>query len=172
VVPIGLFDYLAEQDYVLYIELETRSYGGDDDQSMALKEGNILGSGSARESFSGASTILGVIDTGFMLGSAASTMHNDLNKYGCGENFTSDEAEVWNDQHDHGTHVLGSIAGTGTADSRYRGTATGIGGSSSTRIRAGKIWDNSNSSPTSAWMRNDWTIWMMTRLVIVAGLKW
>lgn len=153
VVPVKLLDWLAEQDYVLFIELETPSYSGHD-QSMAVMGVDYIRSGGGGTNFTGASTILGVMDTGFMVGSAAPTMHNDLNKFGCGRNFTSDAAGVWNDQHDHGTHVIGTITGTGTADSRYRGAATGIGGSSSTRIRAAKIWNSAGSSPSSTWMRN------------------
>ena len=80
-----------------------------------------------------------------MLGSSAPTMHRDLNKNGCGNNFTSDSAGVWNDQNSHGTHVLGTIIGTGTADSRYRGVATGVGSSSSTRVLAAKVWDSTGS---------------------------
>ena len=62
------------------------------------------------------------------------------NKNGCGANFTTDAAGVWNDQNGHGTHVLGTIAGTGAANSRYRGVATGVG--SNSRIRAAKIWNS------------------------------
>jgi hypothetical protein len=80
-------------------------------------------------------------------------MHVDLNKNGCGKNFTSDAAGVWNDEHGHGTHVLGTIIGTGTGDSRYRGVATGVGSSGNTRIRAAKIWDSGGTSPSSSPMR-------------------
>ena len=70
---------------------------------------------------------MGLLDTGAMAGSAAATMHRDLNKNGCGINFTSDAAGVWNDQNGHGTHVLATISGTGTAKVRFRGVATSIG---------------------------------------------
>lgn len=153
VVPISLLEWLAEQDYVLFIELETPG-SGDHDQSMAVMGVDYIRAGGGGTNFTGSSTILGIMDTGFMVGSAAPTTHSDLNKYGCGMNFTSDAAGVWNDQHDHGTHVLGTIIGTGAGDSRYRGVATGVGGSGSTRIRAAKIWDRNNSSPSSSWMRN------------------
>lgn len=153
VVPVRMLDWLTEQDYVLFIELETPSYGGHD-QSMAVMGIDYIRNGGSGTNFTGSSTTLGILDTGFMVGSAAATMHNDLNKYGCGKNFTSDSAGVWNDQNDHGTHVLTTISGTGSADSKYRGVATGLGSSSTTRIRAAKIWDSNSSSPSSSWMRN------------------
>ena len=86
-----------------------------------------------------------------MLGSAAATMHQDLNKNGCGINFTSDAAGVWNDQNGHGTHVLATISGTGTAKARFRGVATAVG--SRERIRVGKIWKSTNTGQNS-WLRD------------------
>jgi hypothetical protein len=153
VVPFEMVDWLVEQDYILFIELERPSTSGHD-QSMAVVGVDYIRSGGGGTNFTGSSTILGILDTGFMVGGAAATTHFDLNKYGCGRNFTSDAAGVWNDQNRHGTHVLGTIAGTGAGDSRYRGVATGIGNSSTTRIRAGKIWNSVGSSPSSTWMRN------------------
>ncbi len=135
---------LADLDFVLFIEIERRSQGGHD-QSMPTNGVDYI-----RNAFNGGSTVLGIMDTGFMLGTAAPTMHQDLNKNGCGRNFTSDAAGVWNDQNGHGTHVLGTITGTGTADSRYRGVATGLG--TQNRIRAAKIWPSVGSGQ-GAWMR-------------------
>ena len=54
---------------------------------------------------------------------------------------------------DGGTHVLGTIFGTGTAGSRYRGVATGVGSSNSTRVRAAKIWRNTGTN-SSSWMND------------------
>lgn len=153
IVPVKMFDWLTEQDYILFIELEVPSIRGHD-QSMAVMGVDYIRDGGGGTNFTGSSTILGILDTGFMVGSAAATMHNDLNKNGCGINYTTDAAGVWNDQNDHGTHVLATIAGTGSADSRYRGVATGIGSTGITRIRAAKIWNSAGSSPSSSWMRN------------------
>ena len=136
---------LANLDFVLFIEVERRSQGGHD-QSMPTNAVDYI-----RTGFNGAPIVLGILDTGFMLGTAAPTMHQDLNKNGCGRNFTTDAAGVWNDQHGHGTHVLGTITGTGTADARYRGVATGLG--SQNRIRAAKIWNSANSGQ-NAWLRD------------------
>lgn len=153
VLPADQVDALAAEDFVLYLELDSPGEAGHD-QSMAVLGVDYIRSGGPGTNFTGSSTILGILDTGFMVGSAAATMHNDLNKWGCGRNFTNDAANVWNDQNAHGTHVLGTIVGTGVGDRRNRGVATGVGGSGSTRIRAGKIWNSNGASTTSAWMRN------------------
>jgi subtilisin family serine protease len=137
---------LADLDFVLFVEIERRSQGGHDQSMPTNSVDYIRASG-----FNGAPITLGILDTGFMLGTGAPTMHQDLNKNGCGKNFTTDSANVWNDQNSHGTHVLGTITGTGTANSRYRGVATALG--TQTRIRAAKIWTSAGSGQ-SAWMRS------------------
>ena len=136
---------LAALDFVLFLEIERRG-GGGHDQSMATNGVDYIRSAG----FFGGGTVLGLLDSGAMLGSAAATMHDDLNKNGCGVNFTSDAAGVWNDQNGHGTHVLATIAGAGTAQARYRGVATALGGRE--RIRVGKIWKSDNTGLNS-WLR-------------------
>ena len=137
---------LTDLDFVLFVEVERRSQPGHD-QSMPTNAVDYI----RADGFNGAPITLGILDTGFMLGTAAPTMHQDLNKNGCGRNFTSDAAIVWNDQHGHGTHVLGTITGTGTASSRNRGVATGLGTQS--RIRAAKIWTSAGTGQ-NAWLRD------------------
>jgi Subtilase family len=144
VVPAELLEQLARLDNVLFIELNAPG-GGGHDNSMAVMGADYIRPGGPGIRFSGAPTILGIMDTGFMVGGAAPTTHQDLNKFGCGRNFTSDAAGVWNDQNGHGTHVLASSAGTGTAEARFRGASPGIGASATTRIRAAKIWDSTNN---------------------------
>jgi len=139
-----VLERLATFDGVLFIELNLPGTGGHDN-SMAVMGADYIRSGGPGTRFSGTPTILGILDTGFMVGGAAATTHQDLNKFGCGRNFTSDAAGVWNDQNGHGTHVLGTISGTGTAQARFKGVAPGIGSSATTRIRGAKIWDSTNS---------------------------
>jgi subtilase family protein len=137
---------LSGLDFVLFLEIERRG-GGGHDQSMATNGVDYI----RASGFLGAGTVLGLLDTGAMVGSAAATMHRDLNKNGCGINFTTDAAGVWNDQNGHGTHVLATISGTGTAKARFRGAATAIGAGE--RIRVGKIWKSTNTGQNS-WLRD------------------
>ncbi len=152
VVEMEKLDWLSRQDYVLFIELEELG-GANHDESMSVMGVDYIRTGGGSTNFDGSATILGIMDSGFMLGGSAATTHVDLNKNGCGRNFTSDAAGVWNDQHDHGTHVLGTIIATGTGNSRNRGVATGIGNSGSRRIRAGKVFNSSNRF-NSSWVRD------------------
>lgn len=137
---------LSGLDFVLFLEIERRG-GGGHDQSMATNGVDYIRS----SGFLGTGTVMGLLDTGAMLGSAAATMHRDLNKNGCGINFTTDAAGVWNDQNGHGTHVLATISGTGTAEARFRGVATAVGAGE--RIRVGKIWTSANTGQNS-WLRD------------------
>lgn len=145
VIEVEDIEAIATLDYVLYIELILPTTVGHD-QSMAT-----IGVDYIRAGFDGDTTVLGIMDTGFMLGGGAAVMHEDLNANGCGINFTTDSAGVWNDEHGHGTHVLATIMGRGVADSRNRGVATGIG--SGNKVRAAKVWKSTNSG-TSAWMES------------------
>ena len=84
--------------------------------------------------------------------------HDDLYyKEGCARNFTNDGLSAFNDQLGHGTHVLGIIAGTGSANSRYRGMAPSVGllGGG---IRAAKIFKKDDSAPDGATGNINWTM--------------
>lgn len=153
VVKFEQIKWLSQQDYVLFIELDEPG-SGDHDESMPVMGVDYIRSGGGGTNFNGSSTIVGIMDSGFMLGNAAATTHVDMNKNGCGRNFTSDAAGVWNDQHDHGTHVLGTVIATGSGNSRYRGVATGVGSDARHRIRAAKVLNSTNSFPTSSWVSN------------------
>jgi hypothetical protein len=107
--------------------------------------------GAPGTTFSASAIPVGIMDTGFMLGGAAATPHVDLNTNGCGINFTTDAADVWNDQHGHGSHTLGTIIGRGVGDSRYRGVGIGIGDAQ--RVRAAKIWTSAGTG-SNAWMES------------------
>ena len=139
-------------DFVLFVE-PVREVRGSHDESMPTISVDYIRPKAAGTTFDGASTILGIMDSGFMLGDAAPVMHLDLNKFGCGRNFTTDTAGVFNDQNGHGTHVLGTIVGTGTANDRYRGVAIGVGGGAGHRIRAAKVFTAANTGMTT-WTEN------------------
>ena len=160
-------DALAALDFVLFVEVE-RPMGADHDQSMATMGVDYIRPAVPGTRFGGASTIVGILDTGFMLGSAAAVPHVDLNKYGCGRNFTSDAAGVWNDQNGHGTHVLGTIAGTGPpmracAASRPRSAAAAPPGSAPPRSGAAPA-----TAPTPG-SRVRWTTWPRRPTAAAAG---
>ena len=84
-----------------------------------------------------------------MMGPTAPVMHSDLSKYACGQNFTNEAGSAFDDLSGHGTHVVATIAGTGTANPRYRGVAPGVGSSMGTRIRAAKV--TGSGSGQSSW---------------------
>src|SRR5262245_48035468 len=147
---------ITDLDFVLFVEL-IRPMSPGHDQSTPLVDADLIRPGlvSSPPRFGGASTPVGIMDTGFMMGDAAAVMHDDLAKFGCGLNFTTDAAGVWNDQHGHGTHVLGTLAGTGAANLRYRGVAPDAG--STVRIRAAKVFNLANNAPLSGMERAiDW----------------
>jgi subtilisin family serine protease len=146
---------IAALDFVLFIEL-IRPMSPGHDQSTPLIDADIIRpGGSFLPRFGGAATRVGILDTGAMIGG-----HMDLNKFGCGRNFTTDAAGAFNDEHGHGTHVLATIAGTGTANRRYRGVAPDVG--STQHIRVGKVFaSNGKGNPNASsqvWMENgmDW----------------
>jgi subtilisin family serine protease len=137
---------IAALDFVLFIEMIQVTTPGHDQSTPLVDADWIRPGGSFPPRFSGASTRVGILDTG-----AAITGHADLNKFGCGLNFTTDPAGAFDDQNGHGTHVLTTISGTGTANSRFRGVATGVG--STQHIRVGKIW-KSNNQGLQSWMES------------------
>ena len=92
----------------------------------------------------GASVPIGVLDTGLNIA------HEDIASGRatiCGANFVpweevSEGADLWIDEHGHGTHVTGTIAGAGSWARRYTGVAPSV-----RRIRIGKVissWDAAN----------------------------
>ena len=77
----------------------------------------------------GASVPIGVLDTGL------NTNHVDIESGResiCGSNFVTrgdslaEQDDLWVDAHGHGTHVTGTIVGTGTAQPRFAGMAPGV----------------------------------------------
>lgn len=83
---------------------------------------------SATDSFEGTTghgIAVGVMDTGINL------EHIDFSlKDVCGANFlsndSSDEDDLFTDQHGHGSHVTGIIAGEGKSNTHYAGVAPGV----------------------------------------------
>jgi len=142
-------DEITRLDFVLFVEL-IEPLTSDHDQSTPLVDADLIRPGTplGLTRFSGASTLVGILDSGFMMGPSASPMHGDLSKYACGKNFTDEAGTAFRDLKGHGTHVIGTIAGTGTVNPRFKGVAPGVG--SYEQIRAAKV-TKANSEGTSAW---------------------
>ncbi len=104
--------------------------------------------------------------------------HDDLYfKEGCLRNFTNDGLSAFNDQVGHGTHVLGIIAGTGSANSRYRGMAPSVGLLGGGGIRAAKVFRKDDNDPDGVrgdtqWVRwTPWTGWPSRRTSVASRCR-
>jgi hypothetical protein len=144
VAPAPVIDRITALDFVLYVELIGLGSTAHD-QSMPLVDADLIRPGPITYGltrFSGEPIGLGVMDTG------VTTSHLDLLGKGfCTMNVTTDVTDPFVDNNGHGTHVLGTIVGTGTADSRFRGVAPGIG--STGEIRVVKAFDHNNNGSAS-----------------------
>ena len=144
-------EQLADNDFVLFVE-PIRKTSIHHDASVPLLGGDRIRPDGIGTRFDGSESTVGIMDTGFDL-----TGHVDLDKNACGFNFTDDDAGVWEDERTHGTHVLGTIVGTGTGDIRFQGMAPGVGSPGSTRIRAAKIWDSTGTGTDDWYVQGfDW----------------
>jgi hypothetical protein len=152
-----IIEKIAALDFVLFVEpIELTS--ASHDQSTPLIDADMIRPGVSfgLTRFGGSSIPLGILDSGVMMGGGG---HSDLlNKFGCGRNFTIDAAGPFQDQAGHGTHVMGTIAGTGTADSRYRGVATSVGSSLAGSIRVGRSGRPTIQASIPGW-KTAWTGW-------------
>jgi subtilisin family serine protease len=140
-------DKIAALDFVLFVEPIELTFPAHD-QSTPLIDADMIRPGVSfgLTRFGGDSIPVGILDTGF------TTSHSDLiGKTACGYNFTTDAGGPYDDQIGHGTHVLATIAGTGTANSRYRGVAPGVGTFGSGSIREAKIF-GSGGSGQDTWI--------------------
>ena len=139
-----IIDRIVALDFVLFVEpMELTSAAHD--QSTPLIDADMIRPGISfgLTRFGGSSIPIGILDSGFAIG------HSDLtNKNFCGSNFTDEAGTTFDDLNGHGTHVLATIAGTGSSDSRYRGVAPGVG-----NIRAAKIWKSDNKGLNS-WLQS------------------
>ncbi|MCA8972171.1 MAG: S8 family serine peptidase [Planctomycetes bacterium] len=134
--PLGQVETIASMDVVHSLEL-CQELTHDHDRSTRQIGVDYVRSTSAAD---GSTALVGLLDSGAYMGGGR---HFDLNKYGVGWNFGG-TASVWNDTDGHGTHVLGTVCGTGSADKRYRGCAPSAGSTSNHRIFVGRVFDASN----------------------------
>lgn len=134
---------LIELDFVLYIELVMPAYAQHSESTPLIGADYIRpGLNITNGRYDGSPIIVGIMDSGFALGGGG---HQDLNKNGCGSNFTNETGGTFNDLNGHGTHVLGTMIGNGVANGALKGMAIGVGGTALTRIRAAKVFEQNNS---------------------------
>ena len=152
-----VIDTIIGFDFVLFVELIGLRHPTLD-ESTPLIDGDLIRPGTTTYGiprFGGYSIPVGIMDSGFRMGVNG---HDDLYfKEGCARNFTDDGLSAFNDQLGHGTHVLGIIAGTGSANSRYRGMAPSVGllgGGGSGPPRSSR---RTTTRPTANWNIN-WTL--------------
>ena len=134
--PLSSIPAIASLEFVHYMELCLPPEPDHDRSTRQIGVDTVRGVSAGN----GASTVVGLLDSGAYLGGGR---HLDLAKWGVGWNFGG-TASPWNDTNGHGTHVLGTICGTGTANNRYKGCAPSVGSTDTTRIFVGRIYDAAN----------------------------
>ena len=150
VAPGPIIEKIAALDFVLFIELIEPDAPAHD-QSTPLIDADILRPGTplGHTRYSGAPIPVGIMDSGFRFGNGG---HQDLAlKIGCALNFTTDGSTGFDDGLGHGTHILGTIAGEGGANHRFKGVAPGVG-TLGGNIKGAKIYTNAGQG------NSDWSV--------------
>jgi hypothetical protein len=107
----------------------------------------FIGQDYVRSSWDGSGSHLGIIDSEVMLGTSGGVRHTDFNTVNSvAWDNTGDGAGTNPAPNAHGTHVAGTMIGDGTADSRFEGTASGVGDSGTSRFFHGRFFDRNNNS--------------------------
>ena len=134
---------IAREDFVNFVELERVERSFHDRSTRQIGVDAIRGSATS----DGREIIVGILDSGFQVRNSANpTGHRDLAKWTIGWNFTEDAGSVYNDAPGHGTHVAGTLIGTGTVNRLYRGCAPGAGHDGTHRIYLAKVIGDGNSN--------------------------
>ena len=125
-------DPIASQDFVLAVEPIGIVRAAHDTAVPVMGADAVrrhAGSPGLFSGTTGASVPIAVMDSGLNINHLdISTRRESI----CGANFVVDhplrfnEADLWIDEGNHGTHVTGTIAGNGYAESRYAGMAPGV----------------------------------------------
>jgi serine protease AprX len=135
-----VLEKIAALDFVQFVEL-IRLTAAAHDQSTALVDADMIRRGTSSYGitrFDATYIPLGLLDSGYY------DNHEDLaHKTRCWNNITTEPTEPFTDPNGHGTHVAGTIAGTGDGDRRYRGVAPGLadGAGADGTVKIAKIWD-------------------------------
>ena len=125
-------DPIASQDFVLAVEPIGIVRAAHDTAVPVMGADAVrrhAGSPGLFSGTTGASVPIAVMDSGLNINHLdISTRRESI----CGANFVVNrplrfnEADLWIDEGNHGTHVTGTIAGNGYAESRYAGMAPGV----------------------------------------------
>jgi|GEM_PF-4306212 len=144
--PAGVLTELVALDFVQYIE-PVRSVSAHHDESVPMIGGDYIRvGGTIGTRFDGSTTIVGLLDSG--ADTSDQTGHVDLDKATCHINYTLDPEPANIDLRGHGSHVLGTIAGTGSGNPRNAGMAPGVGSLAAARIRNAKVLRASDGTGT------------------------
>ncbi len=126
---------LAALDEVAFLELRLAPEL-QDDTSMSM-----IGVDRVRSSYGGSGITVGIVDSGVQ---GSSGRHFDLNKNFVGwSNVPGGSPFV--DGHGHGTHVTGTVGGSGSVDVRYKGAAPDIGDYGYSRVFIGRLFDDTGA---------------------------
>ena len=149
----GVLDVLGRTDFVLAVETVGSAEAAHDTAVPAMGADALRmyeGSPGIFSGVGGASVPIAVMDTGLNIN------HLDISSNRssiCGANFVYDDPlvdddDLWVDAGMHGTHVTGTIIGSGTADSRYAGMAPSV-----QHIRFAKVLNHMGSGPFTSILR-------------------
>ncbi len=165
----GVLDVLGRADFVLAVEPVGTVEAAHDTAVPAMGADALrtyVGSPGLFSGVGGASVPIAVMDTGLNLN------HLDISSNRssiCGANFVYydplvDDDDLWVDAGMHGTHVTGTIVGSGTAESRYTGMAPLVrhirfakvlshegGGNTTFIVRGMDFLAESTSCPGTGW---------------------
>jgi subtilisin family serine protease len=118
--PLAALERLVELDFVEFVEEEPLA-APLHDESMPFVSADVLRS--ITTGGTSQSVVCGEIDTGLWVG------HTDLasHLHAIGWDFSGSMTGPWDDPCGHGTHVTGTITGSGATTPSLRGVAPGLG---------------------------------------------
>ena len=130
-VDAAALDAALQADFVLAIEPMEMFQASHDTAVPAMGADAVRSHGNSPGLFrgtTGSNVPIGVMDTGLNINHLDIASHRSSI---CGANFIwsnprTEDADLWVDEHGHGTHVTGTIAGNGFTEPRYAGMAPAV----------------------------------------------
>jgi hypothetical protein len=124
---------LVGHDFVLFVELDQPPQALHD-ESMPL-----VNADRGRASYDGTNALVGVLDSGMNF------LHNAIDPYVIGWEYSTDGTFYWDDQNGHGTHVSGTVLGNDDVEDSYAGAAPGVGPDTAHRVFVAKMLNAAGS---------------------------